>query len=406
MVLIGRMVFRPTRTGRVAMTRKIEKILLFLRTSRSAKPLAFFLVFFFAVSAFMLLFEEGRNKEFVTFLDGLWWAIITFSTTGYGDKVPITMGGRVIAVVTIFFGIGAMSLLSGTLASFLVERNTKARRGLMDYRRVKDHLLICGWKADMKETLLDILRVWQDLTADRIVLVSNVDPEKVEELREETDLKGLKFVKGDYFSELSLSRANVKGAQKVLILADTLESSAVTEVDSKTVMTVLTIRSMAKDIYICAEILDRKYESYLKQAMCDEILYSRDFARQMIASSSATNGMSHIIHGLLTREEGESQLVTVEIPTDFVGRTYHDYRSSLPTEKNRVLIGVLENTGSPHRMKMLALRDAQKTSDVSRLINNLHKVKELEVNRPVFVPKDDYVIQKHTLGIVLERLEV
>ncbi|WP_455383064.1 potassium channel family protein, partial [Salinispira pacifica] len=301
------------------MKRSLENLVMFLRTSRSARPVALFLFLFLAVSLFMLLFEEGHNSEFTSFLDGLWWTIITFSTTGYGDKVPITTGGRIIAVVTIFFGIGAMSLLSGTLASLLVERNTRARRGLMDYKRVREHLVICGWKADLKETLLDILSVWHELDSDRIILVSNVDPEKVEALREEPVLKGIKFVKGDYFSELSLARANVREARKVLILADTLESSAVTEVDSKTVMTVLTIRAMAKDVYICAEILDRKYESYLKQAMCDEILYSRDFARQMIASSSATNGMSHIIHSLLSRGAGESQLVTVDIPPDFVG---------------------------------------------------------------------------------------
>lgn len=276
----------------------------------------------------------------------------------------------------------------------------------MDYRRVKGHLVICGWKSDMKETLFDILRVARDLSSDKIVLVSNVDAEKVEELREDMDLKGLKFVHGDYFSELALSRANIREAKKVIVLADTLESSAVSEVDSKTVMTVLTIRAMAKYIYICAEILDRKYESYLRQAMCDEILHIRDFARQMIANSSATNGVSHIIHALLAGGEGISHLVTEEIPSSFVGNAYLEYRRSVSNMGDRVLIGVLENTGSPHRMKMESLREAQKTSDVSQLINNLQKVKELEVNRPVFLPRDEYIIQQYSLGILLERSEV
>ena len=388
------------------MKRRMERVLLSLRTSQYTKPVVIFVTFFIAASAFMVLFEEKRNKEFLNFLDGLWWAIITFSTTGYGDKVPVTTGGRVVAVITILFGVGAMSLLSGSLASFLVERNTKARRGLMDYRRVKGHLVICGWKGDMKETLTDILRVARDLSSDKIVLVSNVDAEKVEELREDADLKGLKFVHGDYFSELALSRANIREAKKVIVLADTLESGAVSEVDSKTVMTVLTIRAMAKYIYICAEILDRKYESYLRQAMCDEILHIRDFARQMIANSSATNGVSHIIHALLAGGEGISHLVTEEIPTSFVGNAYLEYRRSVSNMGDRVLIGVLENTGSPHRMKMESLREAQKTSDVSQLINNLQKVKELEVNRPVFLPHDEYVIQQYSLGILLERSEV
>ena len=69
-----------------------------------------------------------------------------------------------------------------------------------------------------------------------------------------------------------------------------------------------------------------------------------------------------------------------------------------------MLLGVLENTGSPNRMKIEALREAQKTSDVSQLITNLQKVKGLEVNRPLFLPADDHPIQRYTQAIVLERL--
>jgi voltage-gated potassium channel len=74
---------------------------------------------------------------------------------------------------------------------------------------------------------------------DGLVLASNVEPEMVQELQEEEDLRGLEFVRGDYHSELSLERASVRKARKVVIIADTLESSSVSEVDSKTVMAVL-----------------------------------------------------------------------------------------------------------------------------------------------------------------------
>ena len=52
---------------------------------------------------------------------------------------------------------------------------------------------------------------------------------------------------------------------------------------------------------------------------------------------------------------------------------------------------------------MEALREAQKTSDVSMLISNLHDAKDLEVNKPVLIPGDDYAIQKNSMGIILER---
>lgn len=274
----------------------------------------------------------------------------------------------------------------------------------MDFRKQSGHLVMCGWREDMKEILHDVLSSSAGLEADNVVLVSNVEPEKVQELQEDERLRGLKFVRGDYHSELALGRANVRAARKVVIIADTLESSSVSEMDSKTVMAVLTVKSLARDVYVTAEVLDRKYESYLRHVQCDEILFSRDFARQMIASSSATNGLSHIIHELLGQGRTGSRLVTLAIPSDFVSRTYGEYRQSQPDSSGRrLLIGLLTNTGSPNALKIEALREAQKTSDVSQLIANMQKVKGLEVNQPVLLPPDDYEIQKHSMAIVLER---
>jgi len=388
------------------MRRKLGTLLHRYRTSRYARPVIIIVLFLLAAAALSVLLEARSNDQFRDAMDGLWWTIVTFTTTGYGDMVPETVGGRVLAIVTIFVGVGAMSLLSGALASLFVERNTRARRGLMDFKTLEGHLVICGWREDMKDILRDILHTSSALDSDHLVLVSNVEPEKVQELQEEEDLRGLKFVRGDYHSELSLQRASVRNARKVVIIADTLESSSVSEVDSKTVMAVLTVKSLARDVYVTAEILDRKYESYLKHVQCDEILFSRDFARQMIASSSATNGLSHIIHELLGQGGARSRLVTLEIPHTFVNKTYGEYRQSQPSnDGNRLLLGLLTNTGSPNAMKIEALRDAQKTSDVSQLIANMQKVKGLEVNQPVLLPPDDFEIQRHAMAIVLERDE-
>ena len=365
----------------------------------------FFLSVFIVTGLIIFFLEYRKNSEFGDIFDGFWWAIITFSTTGYGDKVPVTVGGRIVAVLSIFLGIAAMSALSGSLASIFVDRNTRARRGLMDFPKLSNHFIICGWKDHMKDILLDVVSGSRQYSDDKIVIISNVESDKIEEIKEGESLRNIKYVRGDYFSETALVRANVGKAEKVLILADTFENSTASEIDSRTVMTVITIKAMAKDVYTCAELLDRKYESYLKHAMCDEILFSRDFSRRMLANSSITNGMSHIMQDLLSPDLGTTKITTLDIPSEFLGQNYGSYRDTFSGKQNMLLIGVLENTGSPNKMKIEALREAQKTSDVSALVTNLQKVKGLEVNQPVFMPSDDYMLQRHSRAIILERKE-
>jgi len=125
----------------------------------------------------------------------------------------------------------------------------------------------------------------------------------------------------------------------------------------------------------------------------------------MLASSSATNGMSHIIYELLSQEgQSGSQLATWDIPEAYVGKTFGEYRRSMGRD-DRLILGLLENSGSPSRMKIESLRQVQKSSEVSKLITKLQKVKGPETDKPVFLPPDDYQIQNYSLAIVSERLE-
>lgn len=66
------------------------------------------------------LFERSANPEINDIGDAMWWSIVTVTTVGYGDKVPITPMGKVIGVILMFLGIGIIGVLSGTIASYLL----------------------------------------------------------------------------------------------------------------------------------------------------------------------------------------------------------------------------------------------------------------------------------------------
>ena len=67
--------------------------------------------------------ERGAvDANITTVPQGLWWAITTVTTVGYGDAYPVTAAGRAFAVVLMLVGVGLFGLLAASLASFLIQR--------------------------------------------------------------------------------------------------------------------------------------------------------------------------------------------------------------------------------------------------------------------------------------------
>ena len=53
--------------------------------------------------------EDYKQKQITSVPEGIWWALITMTTVGYGDKVPVTFGGRVAGAWCAMMGILCMS---------------------------------------------------------------------------------------------------------------------------------------------------------------------------------------------------------------------------------------------------------------------------------------------------------
>jgi len=64
--------------------------------------------------------EGGENASIQSFPDALWWAVVTITTVGYGDMVPVTAVGRAVGFILMLGGIAFFSGLTANFASFLV----------------------------------------------------------------------------------------------------------------------------------------------------------------------------------------------------------------------------------------------------------------------------------------------
>lgn len=100
-----------------------------------AKPLAsvlalFLIVLFLASAAMHVIERETQPQAFGTMPAALWWAVVTLTTTGYGDEVPHTALGHLLGSVVMICGIATFGLWTGILATGFA--NESRRRNFIE----------------------------------------------------------------------------------------------------------------------------------------------------------------------------------------------------------------------------------------------------------------------------------
>jgi len=74
--------------------------------------------------------EGGEGASIHSFADAFWWAVVTITTVGYGDMVPVTPVGRAIAFILMLGGIAFFSGITANLASFLVKSHDTEKKAV------------------------------------------------------------------------------------------------------------------------------------------------------------------------------------------------------------------------------------------------------------------------------------
>jgi voltage-gated potassium channel Kch len=94
-----------------------------------------------AGTVIMYNLEKGaEDSQMTTLLDALWWCVATVTTVGYGDVVPVTSLGRIVALVYMFFGISLvatlLAVISNTFYKKRIEKEeTEKKKQDMNYLR-------------------------------------------------------------------------------------------------------------------------------------------------------------------------------------------------------------------------------------------------------------------------------
>ena len=340
----------------------------------------------------------GGRKTFLDIL--LWNNINIIFSRGYTDFVPTTWPGRALLMVFILFSMLFLSTIIGYVSSKINAYSDSPARRIKKVQALTDHIIIFGWKNDMKALIADILRKSGKLTAEDIVIVNNAPELKMQALLMDRELKGIQYIRGDFTEEQSLLNANVKNAATALVLGEAHESLDAELVDSRVFVCALMIKALNPRCHVCALVQTERYRNYLAAQNCDEVIYTEEYSRYILSTATSYTGMANVVRALLDSGNGIS-IKILPVEEAWLGRRYGELADYYKNEKGILTLGVLENMGAEKTIKHSILADAMKSSNYGEIIQKLKTVKDAELNHPLLNPPDDYALGINSGVIVL-----
>ncbi len=241
------------------------------------------------------LIESAENPHIQTMGDGIWWALVTLTTVGFGDIIPVTALGRVLGSVLMVAGMFTLALFAGIVGHTLLHTVLSIRKEQFRMSNYVNHLVICGYDPGAR-MLLDAILQEQDLERMDIVIFAEGD--------RPPDLPTpFIWMDGDPTKESELEKVRLTHASAAILVGSRKLDPQ--QADAATILTAFTIRSFLKKqqvvalrkrpLYIVAEILEAENVQHARTAGADEVIESTRFGFSLIAHAVSVPGTAAIM---------------------------------------------------------------------------------------------------------------
>ncbi|MFP7480071.1 potassium channel family protein [Terribacillus saccharophilus] len=276
---------------------------------------------------FGICMRHIEPKQFPTYFDGIWWAFVTASTVGYGDLIPETLYGKILAIFLIISGAGLVTFSLTTIAAGTVKYAQDLSKGLTEFKG-RNHIILIGWN-ERARTLLEKLK--EKHPEQPVVLIDQTLT--MLPYREHA----LHFIRGDASEDKTLQKANIQHAKTAIITANAGKNEK--QIDYTTVLTAIALRGNNPTLHIVAEILTHSQKENLRRAGADVVIRSNDFVSTLffheMYHKEKKNHLELLLHFLR-----EQEIRIMSIPNELVGKSFFE-ASRYFARKEKTAIGYM-----------------------------------------------------------------
>ena len=304
--------------------------------------LGIFVAIVIFISSVLIYTMEAQyaNSSIHTLFEAFYWSIVTISTVGYGDIVPVSDEGRIVAVIVILSGVAVLAFTTSLFVSAFTEKIDEILeiKSVENVSKLKRFYLICGYD----KVAVEVARKLSSHGYWIVVLDGNLS--HINEAKKDGYL-ALHYNPGDVESYKKLN-IDIKRQVKAILCLH--------EDDVKNVYAALTIRSIEANIFILALLMEDSNRKKLLFVGINKIVYPQELVGLITKEFVGKPAAFEVIHELRNEsseavidELGITQRIVESFPT--IGHLHNQqYRIVLlglyKTKKDRFYFNPTDDT--------------------------------------------------------------
>jgi voltage-gated potassium channel len=244
----------------------------------------------------------------LSFADVIYFTMITVTTVGYGDIIPVTERARLIDAFLITpIRVFLWLIFLGTAFEFLVKRSWENWRMRKIQQTLCDHVVLAGFGHSGQKAMDELIAGGMEV--GKIVIV-DCDADAVEVAKQ----AGAAVIRGDATRDEVLSAVHIERATSLIVSCGR---------DDTSVLVVLTARHLAPKLRIAVAVRNVDNEDLARQAGANVVINPVSFTGLLLASSSQGEHLADYLHDLVTTE-GQVVLREREAKPEEFGRSLKD----------------------------------------------------------------------------------
>lgn len=233
-------------------------------------------------------YRDAQGDD-LSFLDCLYYATVSLSTTGYGDITPFTPSARLINVLVITpLRVAFLIVLIGTTVETLTTQSRQALKIQRWRKSVRNHTVVVGYGTKGRTAVAAMV---SDGVAPGDIVVVDENPAVLERAKS----AGLVTVRGSATDSDVLRLASAQHAETIIVAANR---------DDTAVLVTLTARELAPKAKIIAAVREAENQHLLQQSGADTTVVTSETAGRLLGIAKKTPSVVEVMEDLLTPEAG------------------------------------------------------------------------------------------------------